>query len=449
MSFLSFNVPEEKDIFGTGKSRKYVIDMDEKELSPYIGKMLTAIKLVKEYEGVKALGLSLDMSRGKPGADQLDLSLDMLNVLTNAADCKAENGFDCRNYGVLDGIPECKKLFADLLEVDDKNIIIGGSSSLNLMYDYLNQCMYLGVAGCEPWSKQGNVKFICNVPGYDRHFAITEFFGIEMISVEMDEFGPDVEKIVELVKDPMVKGMFCVPKYSNPNGVTYSDERVKALAALKPAAKDFRVIWDNAYIIHELTDTPDKLLNIFEACKEFGTEDNFVEFTSTSKITFPGAGVSAIAASDNNIAEIKKRLNFQTISYDKLNQLRHVKYLKNVDGLKAYMQKHADIIAPKFEIVLDMLANEIKPLGIGKWVEAKGGYFISYDTIGSSAKRIGELCKDAGLVLTTVGATYPYGVDPEDKNIRIAPTFPSVDNLKKAMEVFCLCAKIAAVEALI
>ena len=406
-------------------------------------------ELVKEYEGVKALGLSLDMSRGKPGADQLDLSLDMLSVLTDAADCKAENGFDCRNYGVLDGIPECKKLFADLLEVDDKNIIVGGSSSLNLMYDYLNQCMYLGVAGCEPWSKQGNVKFICNVPGYDRHFAITEFFGIEMISVEMDEFGPDVEKIAELVKDPMVKGMFCVPKYSNPNGVTYSDERVRTLAALKPAAKDFRVIWDNAYIIHELTDTPDKLLNIFEACKEFGTEDNFVEFTSTSKITFPGAGVSAIAASDNNIAEIKKRLNFQTISYDKLNQLRHVKYLKNVDGLKAYMQKHADIIAPKFEIVLSMLANEIKPLGIGKWVEAKGGYFISYDTIGSSAKRIGELCKDAGLVLTTVGATYPYGIDPEDKNIRIAPTFPSVENLKKAMEVFCLCAKIAAVEALI
>ena len=406
-------------------------------------------ELVKEYDGVKALGLSLDMSRGKPGADQLDLSLDMLSVLTDAADCKAENGFDCRNYGVLDGIPECKKLFADLLDVDDKNIIVGGSSSLNLMYDYLNQCMYLGVAGCEPWSKQGKVKFICNVPGYDRHFAITEFFGIEMISVEMDEFGPDVEKIAELVKDPMVKGVFCVPKYSNPNGVTYSDERVKALAALKPATKDFRVIWDNAYIIHELTDTPDKLLNIFEACKEFGTEDNFVEFTSTSKITFPGAGVSAIAASDNNIAEIKKRLNFQTISYDKLNQLRHVKYLKNVDGLKSYMQKHADIIAPKFEIVLDMLASEIKPLGIGKWVEAKGGYFISYDTIGSSAKRIGELCKDAGLVLTTVGATYPYGVDPEDKNIRIAPTFPSVDNLKKAMEVFCLCAKIAAVEALI
>lgn len=406
-------------------------------------------ELEKKYEEVKSLGLSLDMSRGKPGADQLDLSVDMLSVMTTADECKAENGFDCRNYGVLDGIPECKKLFADLLQVDTKNIIIGGSSSLNLMYDYLNQCMYLGVAGCEPWSKQGKVKFICNVPGYDRHFAITEFFGIEMISVEMDEFGPNVEKIRELVKDPMVKGMFCVPKYSNPNGVTYSDERVKALASLQPAAKDFRVIWDNAYIIHELTDTPDNLLNIFDVCKEYGTEDYFVEFTSTAKISFPGAGVSAIAASDNNIAEIKKRLNFQTISYDKLNQLRHVKYFKNVDGIKEHMEKHAKIIAPKFQLVLDMLEKEIAPLGIGEWVKAKGGYFISYNTVGSSAKRVGELCKEAGLVLTTVGATYPYGVDPDDKNIRIAPTFPFVDNLEKAMEVFCLCAKLAAVEALI
>ncbi len=406
-------------------------------------------ELEKKYEEVKALGLSLDMSRGKPGADQLDLSVDMLNVTTTSEECKDSYGFDCRNYGVLDGIPECKQLFADLLEVDSKNIIIGGSSSLNLMYDYLNQCMYLGVSGCEPWNKQGKVKFICNVPGYDRHFAITEFFGIEMISVEMNENGPDVDKISELVKDPMVKGMFCVPKYSNPNGVTYSDDVVRALASLNPAAKDFRVIWDNAYIIHELTDTPDKLLNIFDACKEYGTEDNFVEFTSTSKISFPGAGVSAIAASNNNVAEIKKRLNFQTISYDKLNQLRHVKYFKNLDGVKAHMEKHAKIIAPKFQMVLQMLEKEIAPLGIAKWVKAKGGYFISYDTIGCSAKRIGELCKNAGLVLTTVGATYPYGVDPEDKNIRIAPTFPSVDNLRKAMEVFCLCAKLAAVEELL
>ncbi|MBR5203059.1 MAG: aminotransferase class I/II-fold pyridoxal phosphate-dependent enzyme [Clostridia bacterium] len=406
-------------------------------------------ELEKKYEEVKSLGLSLDMSRGKPSAEQLDLTMDMLNVMSTVEDCKAENGFDCRNYGVLDGMPECKKVFADILDVDTKNIIIGGTSSLNLMYDYLNQCMFLGVADCEPWSKQGKVKFICNTPGYDRHFTITEFFGIEMISVEMDEFGPDVEKIAELVKDPMVKGMFCVPKYSNPNGVTYTDERVKALAALKPAAKDFRVIWDNAYIIHELTDKPDVLMNIFDACKEYGTEDNFIEFTSTSKISFPGAGVSAIAASDSNIAEIKKRLNFQTISYDKLNQLRHVKYFKNADGVKAHMDKHAAIMAPKFNLVLDMLEKEIAPLGIGEWVKVKGGYFISYNTVGSSAKRIGELCKEAGLVLTTVGATYPYGVDPEDKNIRIAPSFPPVDDLRKAMDVFCLCAKLAAVEALV
>ncbi len=406
-------------------------------------------ELTKKYEEVKSQGLSLDMSRGKPAADQLDLTTDMLTNMATAEDCKAENGFDCRNYGVLDGIPECKKFFAELLEVEPKNIVVGGTSSLNLMYDFLNQCMFMGIGGCEPWSKQGNVKFICNVPGYDRHFAITEYFGIEMISVEMTNEGPDVQKIAELVKDPMVKGMFCVPKYSNPNGVTYSDDVVKALAALKPAAKDFRVIWDNAYIIHELTDTPDVLMNIFDACKEYGTEDNFVEFTSTSKISFPGAGVSAVAASDNNIAEIKKRLNFQTISYDKLNQLRHVKFFKNVDGLKAHMDKHAKIIAPKFQLVLDVLESEIAPLGIGEWVKVKGGYFISYNTIGSSAKRIGELCKEAGLVLTTVGATYPYGNDPADRNIRIAPSFPTVEDLGKAMEVFCLCAKLAAVEALV
>ena len=406
-------------------------------------------QLLKTYDEFKGMGLSLDMSRGKPGADQLSLSADMLNIISSSEDCKAENGFDCRNYGVLDGIPECKKMFAELLSVEPENIIVGGSSSLNLMYDYLNQCMFLGVAGCEPWNKQGKVKFICNVPGYDRHFAITEFFGIEMISVEMKNDGPDVEKIAELVRDPMVKGMFCVPKYSNPNGVTYSDEKVKALASLKPAAKDFRVIWDNAYVIHELTDEPDELLNIFDACKEYGTEDYFVEFTSTSKISFPGAGVSAIAASKNNVADIKKRLNFQTISYDKLNQLRHVKYFKNVDGIRKHMSRHAEIIAPKFNLVLEMLEKEIAPCGIGEWVNAKGGYFISYNTTVGSAKRIGELCKAAGLVLTTVGATYPYGIDPHDKNIRIAPTYPSLKDLEKAMEIFCLCAKIAALEALI
>ena len=406
-------------------------------------------ELLKEYEEYKALSLKLDMSRGKPGAEQLNLSADMLKCVLTPEECCSENGVDCRNYGVLDGIPECKRLFADVLEVSPANIIVGGASSLNLMYDYLNQCMFLGIGGCEPWSKQGKVKFICNVPGYDRHFAITEFFGVEMISVEMQKDGPDVEKIAELVRDPMVKGMFCVPKYSNPDGVTYSDEKVRALAALKPAAKDFRVIWDNAYVIHDLTDDPDKLLNIFEACREYDTEDYFVEFTSTSKITFPGAGVSAIAASDKNIAEIKKRLNFQTISYDKLNQLRHAKYLKNIDGLRAHMKKHAAVIAPKFKIVLDTLEREIAPASIGEWGKAKGGYFISYNTTVGSAKRVGELCKEAGLVLTTVGATYPYGKDPDDKNIRIAPTYPSDSELSKAMELFCLCAKLAAVEALL
>lgn len=406
-------------------------------------------ELMQSYEKVKELNLSLDMSRGKPGHEQLELSCDVLNALSGSDSCISENGIDCRNYGVLDGIPECKKLFAEILSVSPENIIVGGSSSLNLMFDFICQCMVSGIGGGEPWSRQGNVKFICNVPGYDRHFGIAEYFGIEMISVPMTPNGPDVSKIAELVKDPSVKGMFCVPKYSNPDGVTYSDDVVEALAALQPAAKDFRVIWDNAYIVHDLTDTPDTLMNIFEACKKYGTEDYFVEFTSTSKISFPGAGISAIAASKNNIADIKKRMSSQTIGFDKLNQLRHTRYYKNADGIKAHMKKHAAIIAPKFQIVLDALEKEIAPLGIGEWIKPNGGYFISYNTTVGSAKRIGELCKEAGLVLTTVGATYPYGKDPSDSNIRIAPTFPSNDELKKAVEIFCLCAKISAVESLI
>lgn len=406
-------------------------------------------ELLKKYAEEKGLNLSLDMSRGKPGHDQLELSYDVLKVFNGGDTCISDSGIDCRNYGVLDGIPECKKLFSEILSVDPDNIIIGGSSSLNLMFDFICQCMISGIGGYTPWSKQGNVKFICNVPGYDRHFGIAEHFGIKMISVPMTPNGPDVEKIKELIKDESVKGMFCVPKYSNPDGVTYSDETVDALAALKPAAKDFRVIWDNAYCVHDLTDTPDTLMNIFDACKKYGTEDYFVEFTSTSKISFPGAGISAIAASKNNIADIKKRMSAQTIGFDKLNQLRHVRYYKNADGIKEHMKKHAAIIAPKFQIVLDALENEIAPLGIGEWINPNGGYFISYNTTVGSAKRIGELCKEAGLVLTTVGATYPYGKDPEDRNIRIAPTFPSNEELKKAVEIFCLCAKISAVEALL
>lgn len=404
--------------------------------------------LDKEFAEIKKLNLKLDMSRGKPGADQLDLSMDMLKTVIGVCDCKAENGFDCRNYGVLDGLPECKALFAEILEVRPENVIIGGASSLNLMFDYISQCMTKG-AGAEPWMQQGKIKFICNVPGYDRHFTICEHFGIEMINVEMTENGPDVEKIREIVKDESVKGMFCVPKYSNPDGITYSDNTVRALAALQPAAKDFRVIWDNAYVVHDLTDTPDHLLNIFEACKEYGSEDMFVEFTSTSKISFPGAGVSAIAASDNNIKAIKARLSMQTISYDKMNQLRHVKFFKDLDGIRAHMRKHAAIIAPKFKIVLDALDEQLKENDLARWTKPNGGYFISLNTTNCSAKRVGELCKELGVVLTSVGATYPYGVDAADRNIRIAPTYPSTDELKKAVEVLCLCVKLATLENLL
>lgn len=405
-------------------------------------------ELDAEFETLKKMNLKLDMSRGKPGADQLDLSMDILKTVIGVCDCKAENGFDCRNYGVLEGLPECRRLFAEILEVDPANVIIGGASSLSLMFDYISQCMTHG-AGAEPWIQQGKIKFICNVPGYDRHFTICEHFGIEMLNVEMTENGPDVEKIAELVKDPSVKGMFCVPKYSNPDGITYSEDTVRALASLKPAAKDFRVIWDNAYIVHDLDDHPDHLLNIFEACKAYGSEDMFVEFTSTSKISFPGAGVSAIAASDNNIKAIKARLAMQTISYDKMNQLRHVKYFKDADGIAAHMKKHAAIIAPKFRIVLDALNRELRENDLARWTEPKGGYFISLNTTECSAKRVGELCRELGVVLTAVGATYPYGKDDADRNIRIAPTYPSTEDLKKAVEVLCLCVKLATLEKLL
>lgn len=404
--------------------------------------------LKKEYEEIKNQGLKLDMSRGKPAPDQLDLSMDMLKQVIGVCDCKAENGFDCRNYGVLDGIPECKKLFSEILDVPSENIILGGTSSLALMFDYITQCMVTG-AGDKPWSQQGEIKFICNVPGYDRHFSICEYYGIKMINVPLLADGPDVEKIAELIKDPSVKGMFCVPKYSNPTGVTYSDEKVRALAALKPAANDFRVIWDNAYIVHDLSNTPDRLLNIFEACKEYGTQDNFVEFTSTAKISFPGGGVSCIAASDNNVKMILARFNMQTICYDKLNQLRHVKFFKDLDGIKAHMRKHAAIIEPKFSIVIEAFENDLADKGVAVWTKPNGGYFISLDTVNCSAKRVGELCKSLGVVLTNVGATYPYGVDPEDKNIRIAPSFPSVADMKKAAEVLCLCIKLATIENLV
>lgn len=399
----------------------------------------------KEYEEIKAQGLSIDMSRGKPGADQLDISDGMLKVLDDG-NFKCESGLDVRNYGILDGIPECKRLFADLLEVKTENVIIGGNSSLSLMFDYVSQCMYQG-AGFTPWAEQGKVKFLCPCPGYDRHFAICEFFGIEMINIPMTAEGPDMDAIEEAVKDGSVKGMFCVPKYSNPQGITFSAEVVKRIANLDTAADDFRIIWDNAYIVHDLTEKSDELVNIFDVLPE-KNKDMVVEVASTSKISYPGAGVSCLVSSVDNIKAILKRLTVQSISYDKVNMLRHVKFFKDVDGIKAHMQLHAKILKPKFDAVINTLNSDLAGLGIAEWNEPNGGYFISLDVTGGSASRVGVLCKEAGVTLTNVGATFPYGKDPTDSNIRIAPTFPTPEVLSKAVKVLTVSVKLACLENL-
>lgn len=403
--------------------------------------------LTEKYNEYKAMGLKLDMSRGKPGADQLEITNDMLDPAL-LGDYKASNGFDVRNYGILDGIPECKKLFSEILDVAPENLIVFGNASLTIMYDYIAQCMIFG-AGAEPWAAQKRIKFLCPVPGYDRHFAILEHFGIEMINIPTNENGPDMDMIDELIKDEKVKGIICVPMYSNPSGTTYSDETVRRFASLKPAAKDFRVIWDNAYCIHHINDNHDKLLNIFEACKETGNEDYFIEVTSTSKVTFPGAGISVLAASDANIKAVKSRMTIQTIGYDKINQLRHVNYLKNRAGVEAHMDKHAAILKPKFDAVLDAFEKNLAGKGIASWTNPNGGYFISLDVYEGCAIRTVALCKEAGVTLTGAGATFPYGKDPEDKNIRIAPTFPSRDELCKAVEILCLCVEISAIEKIL
>lgn len=399
--------------------------------------------LEQRYNEFKARGLKLDMSRGKPCKEQLDLSVALNDVKDYVSD-----GVDVRNYGMLDGIPSCKKLFAELMGVKAENVIVGPTSSLNLMYDYISQC-YTHGAGSTPWCKLDKIKFLCPVPGYDRHFTILEHFGIEMINVEMKEDGPDMDAVEELVKDPSVKGMFCVPKYSNPQGITFSDAVVRRIAALKPAAEDFRIVWDNAYCVHDLVDNGDKLLNIFDVLPEYGNDDLVVEVCSTSKITFPGAGVSAIIASDNNIKAIKSRLNAQIISYDKMNQHRHVEFFGDANGVLEHMKKHAAILKPKFDIVLETLEKELAGKGIASWVAPKGGYFISLDVMDGCAKRVGELCKNAGVTLTSVGATYPYGNDPNNRNIRIAPSFPPVDELSLAAELLCICTRLAAAEMLI
>lgn len=405
--------------------------------------------LEREYKSFQAQGLKLDMSRGKPGADQTDLSVEMLDVLNSRSDFKASNGVDCRNYGVLDGLPEMKEMFGEMLGVPATNVFVGGNSSLNMMFDTISCMMTHGIGGCDPWSKQGNVKFLCPAPGYDRHFGVTGYFGVEMITVPMNAEGPDMDMVEELVKDASVKGMWCVPKYANPLGITYSDETVRRIAALKPAAKDFRVMWDNAYCVHDLTDTPDQLLNIMEECKKNGNEDLPILFCSTSKITFPGAGVAAMAASDNNMKVFCKRYAMQTIGFDKLNELRHARYFKNYQGFVQHMQLHRRILEPKFQAVLQMLEEKLAGKGVASWTKPNGGYFISVDVLDGCAKRVVELCKEAGVALTPAGATYPYGKDPKDSNIRLAPTYPPVDELLTAMQLFCLCVELAAVEKLL
>lgn len=408
-------------------------------------------KLEKEYDAYKAKGLKLDMSRGKPAPEQLNLSLDMLLHCLDG-NYKSSNGIDCRNYGVLDGIPEAKALFTEMLGVNNDELIVGGNSSLQLMYDTLIRAMQLGVLGSDkPWCRYESVKFLCPVPGYDRHFAICEALGIEMIPVAYKEDGPDMDEVERLAaSDESIKGIWCVPMYSNPTGITYSDEVVKRFAALKPAAKDFRIFWDNAYCVHHLSDTDrDHLLNIIDECKKAGNPDLVLEFTSTSKISFPGGGLAVIAASKANIDFIKSQMTYQTIGFDKLNQLRHAKYFKDFNGIQEHMRHHAAIIQPKFNVVLYALDKEIAPLGIGSWKKPKGGYFISFNSLEGCAKRIVSLAKEAGVVMTGAGATYPYGRDPHDSNIRIAPTFPSVEELSTAMEIFCVCVKLASVEKLL
>lgn len=407
--------------------------------------------LEEEYAKIKDMGLALDMSRGKPGADQLDLSMDMMDVLDSKSVLKSENGTDLRNYGILDGIPEAKKLMADVVGAKPENVIVYGNSSLNIMYDQISRAEVFGFCGNTPWSRLDQVKFLCPVPGYDRHFAITEKFGIEMINIPMTEDGPDMDLVEKYVNsDPSVKGIWCVPKYSNPQGVVYSDETVRRFAALKPAAADFRIFWDNAYVVHHLyEDNQAEILNILEECKKAGNPDMVFEFCSTSKVTFPGAGIAALAASEANIADIKNNLTIQTIGYDKINQLRHVKYFKDVDGIRAHMMKQAAIIRPKFEMVEQLLEEEIASRGIGKWVNPLGGYFISFEALEGCAKEIVAKCKEAGVVLTGAGSPFPYKKDPKDSVIRIAPTYPSLEELKKAAEVFAVVVRLVSAKKLL
>ena len=402
-----------------------------------------------EYDALKANGLKLDMSRGKPGKAQLDLVSDILTVLTSPEDCFAD-GMDVRNYGTLAGLPCAKALFAEILGCRPEECFIGGSASLTLMYDLISKAYTHGLLHSQkPWAKLDRVKFLCPAPGYDRHFRITESFGAELLTVEMTPTGPDMDRVEELVKDPEVKGIWCVPKYSNPDGIVYSEETIRRFAALKPAAPDFVIMWDNAYCVHEFEGDYVPFPDIIALCREAGNPDMVYEFASTAKITFPGAGISVMASSEANIAYISMLMGVQMISYDKVNQLRHVRYLKDKEGTLELMKKHASILGPKFRMVLDTLEREIEPLGIAEWQKPKGGYFVSVNTMDGIAKRTLALCREAGVVMTSAGATFPYGKDPRDRNIRIAPSLPPVEELRQAMEVFCVSLRFAALEKLL
>lgn len=431
---------------GSGdKMKKAYKDMTKDEL------LTLKAALEEEYKEEQAKGLNLNMARGKPGKSQLALAMPMLDVINSNADMNTLLGNDTRNYGDLDGIGECRQLMADMMEVGHDNIIVYGNSSLNIMYDTISRSYSHGVCGSTPWCKLDKVKFLCPVPGYDRHFAITQFFGIEMINIPLGSDGPDMDMVEQYVNnDPAVKGIWCVPKYSNPTGISYSDEVVKRFASLKPAAEDFRIFWDNAYCIHHLyEDKQDVILNILKECEAAGNPDMVYMFSSTSKISFPGSGVSAIATSEKNVEYILKQLTIQTIGHDKINQLRHTRFFKNIDGLKAHMVKHADLLRPKFEAVLAGLESELEGLEIGSWIKPRGGYFISFDALPGCAKKIVAMCKDCGVVMTGAGATYPYGKDPEDSNIRIAPSFPTPEEMAAATKIFVLCVKLASCEKLL
>ena len=422
---------------------KSYLEMDSMQLRQEYARVLN------EYKELKALGKKLDMSRGKPNSVQLDMSMGLLGQQPTEL-IITRKGTDVRNYGELAGVDECKQLFADLLGLEQKNIIMGGQSSLSLMYDAIVRALLLGVyKGSKPWSQQGVIKFLCPVPGYDRHFAICQEFGIEMINIPIRKDGPDMDLVRQHVEsDPQVKGIWCVPKYANPSGITYSDEVVRAFAALKPAADDFRIFWDNAYFAHTFEETGDELLNIFDACREYGSEDMVYEFTSTSKITFSGAGLAVLAASEENVKFLLRQMSVQTLGYDKINQLRHVKFFQNADGVYRHMRRQATLVKPKFDCVLGNLEREIAPRGIAHWHTPKGGYFVGFEGLPGTASRCVSLCTEAGLTLTPAGAPYPYGVDPEDKTIRIAPTYPDIPSLASAMQLFCVAYRMAALESL-